>query len=791
MFRESDFDILEFTPPFRGMNQNVSPDLLTPEYAYYLENVIPSPLGSLQVRYGTKEIFEAVVGNNFGTDIIGSFPYQTIDNKQQAVLYVLYFKQKEQAFDTKCISSDIVRFNAGDNETFEKGTKIAFEYRSTEGIRTTFSEIFEITQDEYGGTQVEIEDDIFPSDLVDFFIEQSTTDITRINNNRISFAVEDNFPWQLWYSDGQAIQISVDVDPPVPLTIAPNGIDGTVPNVITLTFNENTVPNFDYQINTVKLFYASETPEIRKVYIQKGMLVVYDHESDSLVDGVEVLNLSAGCVPRSVPFQKKVAICNGVNRNYTWDGTILEQIHDFVKEQADSFNRIDPTHFSFVIRGLFDVGKYQNNNLIQLNIDGNITNLTVEAINVVDQTVTIETQENIPAFTGQNVVELFYRDFPPPFSFMCVAHDRIFALGTGAVGLDYRSSDQALRAYYCYRENSLTNWFNENTKLVPSIDFSDKHGAVDNLEAIAPIGGYLAFIGRKKTQLWQGTDPTTSEGFFWYTNLPIGIPHGDLLIELANDVFFVSQNGIVSLNISRQISQQPAISSINAIDPMVREHLISIADNLSAYRACRSFKYVDGAFCGFKIGNNNTLVSMFDTSLYAWSIFSGDFKKTQTFMIGTDNRLYLFIDNFILEYGDTGKKVFTDNGGNDSIYWAWIPKQIDGKTRWANKYYQLDIDYPSEFTHNPQNQILIGILGDLSKTFSLEDSYELAPRGDLLNTVPLGEWRLEAPYSFPYNRLKFVSKKFSFIMEGYTENGLLLIRKIRILGLIERSRGGK
>ena len=85
------------------------------------------------------------------------------------------------------------------------------------------------------------------------------------------------------------------------------------------------------------------------------------------------------------------------------------------------------------------------------------------------------------------------------------------------------------------------------SKHVPFLEIGYKHGKPDNLEAIASVGPYMAFIGRSHTQVWQGTNPLEVETFKWKATLEGGIAHGNLLLPLANDVFFISPQGLYGL----------------------------------------------------------------------------------------------------------------------------------------------------------------------------------------------------------------------------------------------------
>jgi hypothetical protein len=96
------------------------------------------------------------------------------------------------------------------------------------------------------------------------------------------------------------------------------------------------------------------------------------------------------------------------------------------------------------------------------------------------------------------------------------------------------------------------------------------------------------------------------------------------------------------------------------------------------------------------------------------------------------------------------------------------------------------------------------INGDLSKTFMQHATYQMQFKGDSLAQVPLvnagdiGDnpnepnphalgFRLDDPYTFPKNRLKFISASFSLSLNGSTLSGPLYLKKIRLFGIAERS----
>lgn len=574
-------------------------------------------------------------------------------------------------------------------------------------------------------------------------------------------------------------------------------------NIVTLTLRENI--NLDPE-NTV----------ISKIFYSVGSIYLFDMKTNVL--NRLITNLSAGCLPRSTTFLNNLIICNGVDKNMRWDGTSLTLLHEFVKEgAATNLTRLTGTSFSFVLNQVpggsapFDIAKYQNNATIELNINGALTQYTVNNISVVDNTVTITTTTTLANFSPGAAL-LFYQDFPPPFSFIKVAYNRLWGLGTGAVGVQYRSPSQALRVYFSYGVGSISEWFNSATKTVPSINLAENHGIADNLEAIVQTDSFLAFVGRKRTQVWSGFVPDGAPSIpglpalDFFSLLPIGVAHGNLFVEMANDVTFVSQNGILSystLNIAKQFAATP----IDAVNPLVLDYLKSITNDNVAYRACRSFKYASGAFLGFKIGENKILTSLYSSAPYSWSVFSGDFGKASSFVTDLDEHLYLLINNKLFVYADQTWEVpsYGDNDGKDLIFGTWqLPEMSFSGKRYANKRCEMIVDHHSSFVLDRRNAVALEIDGDLRKTFVLRGSYPLPFKGDDLGHVAFVDpndigndlnapdlhalgLRLDEPYSYIKSRLKFASSRFTphILFTGITSP--ISIKKIRFFGIVERS----
>ena len=656
---------------------------------------------------------------------------------------------------------------------------------------STILEIFPFTKNN-GDKQIVLYVQTFVQDL-------STNNFTVLSPNSFSFDT-DNVD-------------AFNVDTPIKVSYTSLGVTTLYSTIVSQNLVDQTV-TITIQDNSFPLPIGGVT--INSVAFSQASIYVYNRQTSTL-DAALKTGLSVGCVPRSVTFLNTLLICNGVDRVLSWDGTTLLEVVDFVKEDtAMNFNRIDNTHFSFSLSpqkaDVFDITKYQNNNQIQLKINGVTTTTTVVDIGVVNNLITIKTADNLPAFEQQP--ELFYRDWPPKFSYMAVSNNRLWGLGAGAVSLNYRDADQALIVYFSYQPNTLTNWFDEKLRVVPFIDLSETHGAPDNLEAITFVNGLTIFMGRNQSQVWVGSEPLgaavdpTRPKFEFSSILPVGIAHGNLILEMSSDVYFVSQTGIQSIS-TLNIAKQLAASPNDAVDPLVRQYLTSTTNSNQSYRACRSFKYKSGSFCGFKIGHNKALVSLYATNLYSWSLFSGDFSDATSFLSNLDSGLYLAVGNKVFQYADgigDSTPSFGDGGGAKMVNFLWsLPIVNFSGKRWANKRYQIQCDYSSSFILEKSNTFSILINGDLRKSFTLEKDYILPFKGDVLQTIPLGEpnagnpeqpdpneigFRLDEPYSYSADRMKFLSANFSIALLGSCKKGAFKIKKLKLFGIIERKRRG-
>ena len=810
MLYEAGYDKIELHSAAKGMNQNIAPNLLPMDYSYYIENIMPLSLGDGQVRYGNS-LFSSAPAD----DIIDGFPFSAPDGSKQMVLYFNGYKNFNTSTILAIISSKKIIIQSPVYGLLEKDTYLKIQYKDTNGFSAfSFYEIKDIENvgEDTDTITITFDQNSFPSSLQNFYIQApGAPNPQYVSGTEFSITIPDNFTVDLFYPVDGVLKLSIDA---VVHTLIIDSLDISVPGQITFTTSGDVIPAFTDD-NVRVLSYQSFTPEIISIAYSSGYIKVLDVATDTILTGDDqtIDGLSVACVPRAEFFAAKLWIYNGVDSIMTWDGSELSVYEEAIKEDTQSITREGDRSFNFVYSGdFFTPTNYAVGKSILLTVNKIPSQkIVIAGVNIAGKVVTITTGSDIPAVAAGDRTELFYYDRPPKFSYMKGAKNRLWCLGEGAVGLDYRVPEQAMRVHYSYDAFDSLNdfkFFNEKNKLVPRLDVATLQGEADNLEAIVEISGNIVFMGRKKSQVWQGDDPRdpiTSPYFFkWSSTIPVGVYHGNLIVELANDAQFLTQNGFVSFG-TLNIAKQFAASNTANMDKMATKFMTTIDSNIK-YRSCRSFKYNNGGFCGFKIGGNDLIVSKFHTSFFWWGIFSGDFTSSSSFLSTLGDSLYLFIGKKIYRYADglSGlPALYADSNGDRSIDFAETKYVNNIKKRYANKRYEIQADYSSSVVINPENNVSVYIAGDLRDEFILQDKYSFPSKGDVLGTINLVDgrhagpdpnqpdensigMRLSSPTHTKKGRLKFLSNQFSVTIAGKLKNGPFNLKQIRLFGVVER-----
>jgi hypothetical protein len=126
MFQEGNYDVLEFSMPAQGMNQNIAPDNLPLSFAYVLENIIAKPLGQGQVRFGMGDITALP---NPEAVILKKFPFVKTDGSEQILFYVQEYTRDARAHTFAIVDAFTFSFESPDSAAkYIKDTAIKVEY---------------------------------------------------------------------------------------------------------------------------------------------------------------------------------------------------------------------------------------------------------------------------------------------------------------------------------------------------------------------------------------------------------------------------------------------------------------------------------------------------------------------------------------------------------------------------------------------------------------------------------------------------------------------------------------
>lgn len=718
MFQQGAYDPIEIQAPNGGMNRFISPEVLPSNLCYTLKNIIPLPVGSCQVRYGSRYLYNI-------------------------------FERLE--LDSSCYLIEYFRY---------EGNNVAL--------------------------------DLYYSGIPK--IDSDATDIQAEALNQISFT--------------SLVAKTYEVNSKIKINYLYNGIPYSLTGII---------ENVSVNVASVSIvfsgdFFVDTDINVESIYFFEGKILYewfYKKEPTSVDILNKQTNLSTACTPRFCFFQGKILICNGKDipsQVYSFDedapsDPLIENMHQFVKEvyvNTPVKNADRVIQFRYILG--FDNEKYYRGNSIIIEINGESQEYVLDFnAQVANPNVILTFTEESPAIPDipqGATVYLYYKDYPPAFSYIYPAKDRLWALGPGVVSRGYKSEDEAMKVYYSYGINSVNKLFNENNKSVPFINIADKHKVDDTLEAICQVNGLMVFVGRKNSQMWTGYTPGDGGNFSWGITLNEGIFHGNLLIELPNDTFFISPTGLKSFS-TLNIGNQFSANSFNAVDPLMLSFMENALLSEGTYRSCRSFVYKKGSFLGFKIGNNDILSALYNTAPYAWFMLSGDFRKSINFIEGS-NGLYMAHNQATYIYADgfDGKqKLYGDNNGADVIEFSWTSGLLkvrgsSGK-RYANKHYEIIASYSSSFQSNLSNRFNLSITSESPGIYTMTSKCSFSESGDALGRPIIDEgsaFRLSENQLYTINKqFKFVSASFYCTIEGAAMNGPLNFKRLKLFGIGERN----
>lgn len=433
------------------------------------------------------------------------------------------------------------------------------------------------------------------------------------------------------------------------------------------------------------------------LWFERGAL--YKLSANNQFDLIPLIeDLDPNVIISSINYQGKLIITNGVDPVLLYDGNNIQQLKGNASVLTSSAITKNNNVLTFNIPQIFkeEMERYVTIGSTikvlnqQTSIEIDVTNIAYGPPVNNNVAVTLTLANNPP----DGVRAILYKKPIPPFSFITVANDRLWALAEGRSYKNrFRPSNLSMKVYYASDRKSIDGWFSQKTNEIEFIDLANNSSMPDNLETILPFQGKVLFLGRETTQVWKGEDPTVIDDgqniqlpdFKWEMTIPVGIIQKSLFVEIPNDFVFLSKYGIVSLS---SINQYQQLSVSYNFSSGINQHLTSqlefIEDDRD-YRNLKAFSYSYGRFLGFKLKYNCLIYQLKLNG--GWSIFSENFadsssifydKVTQDLLLGMNN-------GDLLVYADKIKNQSFEEHNKGFIIWRIHYAWIYPNTTWHNE----------------------------------------------------------------------------------------------------------
>lgn len=514
-----------------------------------------------------------------------------------------------------------------------------------------------------------------------------------------------------------------------------------------------------------------------QIYIERGLIAKLEPEGFNIINN----SLDPLVIVSHLNFQGKLIIANGVDHVLTYDGATLTPLKGPVAIPNINQITIGNLSLTFTVPTAFiptlQADLHVNDQITLISQDIKIL-VFVTAITFNGAVVTI----NIDSAPPVNIRKIIYYKLIPSFSSIVLIQKRLWATAEGRTyQFKFRPPSLAMRAYYADKVESIEDWFNEKTNDIGFIDLSSESMIPDNLECIMSFEGKTVFLGRETTQIWIGSDPTTHDDgqnislpdFQWEQTLPIGVIQRNLVVEIPNNLIFLSKYGLItlsSLNINRQfqVSYQFAIP----INSYVNSQM-NFVENDREFRNMHAFLYPYGKFLGFRIKYSCFIYQL--NAEGSWVVFSENFAESNSVLYDpTTQDLYLGLDGAILlKYSDKIGQQSYEEYGKGRMSWLVVYNWTDFSSTWSNTNFYFDGK-----TLQPL-QINIRIYLDYDETQSINENLIIDQEGALFDISFFGS------NVYPFNKtyysheiIRFSADAFMLSCTGLSDSQLTFNRFI-------------
>lgn len=480
--------------------------------------------------------------------------------------------------------------------------------------------------------------------------------------------------------------------------------------------------------------------------------------------------LDGNGVVRTVTFDGKLLLCNGINHVLAWDGTAWSEVSAFVTDAAAGLTYVSATQFTIMsMAEMYPVGRRVRATLASGEVVATISSVSVSGTTL---TVTLGT-----AVLNNTLSAVAFEVKPPKVAVLVAAHDRLWGFGKGPVSAAMRGDVDRLRVYYTYGVNDYTAWPDPETGSIPSLNLADKAGVADELLAMSVKDGMTVFVGRNHLQIWTGTDPAADGDLAWSKSIPLGVVHGNAVLELPNDLLFVGRQGARTLSRTIQTEQLDVSDVGSELDPTITERIAYVLAHPEAYRRVVTMRHDGQGWFGLAL-DDVTLVWQIGSFGQGWVIFDGVFSGVTAAHSAPDGELYLAKGGQLYHYATD---VWNDNGAPVTLLW-WTPWVAPGnRKRWANKYTEVLVKRKADVPfllrryrdYDDANPQVMALVSPAEATYWDDTEWDegLWDAGDI---------------RLPMVRDHVVADTYAYALESSTANGPFTVFGLKLYGIAER-----
>lgn len=484
----------------------------------------------------------------------------------------------------------------------------------------------------------------------------------------------------------------------------------------------------------------------------------------------------------SLPFNEKLIIWNGVNTPMTYDGTSVDDIIEWVEDLSTVITKVDSDTFTIQTVGTRAASDYGVGVEVRVTMDNGaiVATSTVATSSYSAPLATVNLSTTV--LTGTTIQKVEFRRAVPAFSFMFAWNDRVWALSSGVLHpTEYRGGENRMTVYYTPFTNNEQIWSDPETMEPAFIDIQNKHYVNDELLAIAAFQNGLVFLGRERSQIWVGRDPTLLGDFSWQKTVPVGVLHPYLIQEVQDDLVLYTRQGIRSFTRVYQTEDIELKDDLGSnAKQLIKRKVDRILEFPEQYRQCRSFRYTRQNIIGFKVYDECHILVL-DKEAKGWVRFTGMFRNFTSFTQFPDDSLYCGYENRLYRYTINGS---TYDDAGEPIQFSWLIPWVSPKDggRWANRYVEVVCD--------PGDEVDIELWrykdGD-DATYKVTE-ITIPPKASNWGEADWGLdfWGSNPGMKFPRKEDKFISYSMMYKVTGRVDRGPVDIVGLRVFGQTER-----